>query len=47
MTLGQAISINPSNPIPRFHRAKVLEAFGKPEVSNLTLELSKEKQRIV
>ena len=32
-SLGQAISINSNNPIPRFHRAKVLEALGRQEVS--------------
>ena len=34
-SLNQAIAINSSNPIPRFHRAKVLEAIGKPEVSGM------------
>ena len=30
-TLNKAISINPSNPIPKFHRAKVLEILHRPE----------------
>ena len=30
-TLNKAVSINPSNPIPKFHWAKVLEALHRPE----------------
>ncbi len=32
-TFERALAINPFNPIPRFHKAKVLEMTGRLEVS--------------
>ena len=35
LTLERAMALNPNNPIPRFHRAKVLEAMGRLEVGSM------------